>query len=220
MIIAKRQSQEGLSLIELMIAITLSIFITAAMISLFVNSKQNYRLNENMSRLQENARFAMAFLARDIRMADYRTCVTADRRADAIAGTNDTGLNSSDTVTVIWQTNDCLASVASDSTIIYSIRNGSSGAPALFRFRSDGVNTELVELVEGIENLQILYGEDTDNDDVPNYYVDSASITNMAQAVSVRLTVVARTLETNLTTGGGRITRNFTSTVTLRNRLP
>jgi len=215
MIIAKRQSQEGLSLIELMIAITLSIFITAAMISLFVNSKQNYRLNENMSRLQENARFAMAFLARDIRMADYRTCVTADRRADAIAGTNDTGLNSSDTVTVLWQSNDCDAGVATNTTI-FSIQSGSSGAPALFR-SVNGVNTELVE---GIENLQILYGEDTDNDDVPNYYVDSASITNMAQAVSVRLTVVARTLETNLTTGGGRITRNFTSTVTLRNRLP
>ena len=215
MIIATRQSQKGLSLIELMIAITLSIFITAAMISLFVNSKQNYRLNENMSRLQENARFAMAFLARDIRMADYRTCVTADRRADAIAGTNNTGLNSSDTVTVIWQTNDCDAGVAPRTTV-FSIRSGSSGAPALFR-SVNGVNTELVE---GIENLQILYGEDTDNDDVPNYYVDSASITNMAQAVSVRLTVVARTLETNLTTGGGRITRNFTSTVTLRNRLP
>ena len=217
MITNNRQSQKGLSLIELMIAITLSIFITAAMISLFVNSKQNYRLNENMSRLQENARFAMSFLARDIRMSDYRTCVTADRLATAIAGTNNNGLNNSDTVTVIWQTSECAPAVATlPTTTIYSIGNGSSGAPALFR-SVNGVNTELVE---GIENLQILYGEDTDNDDVPNYYVDSASITNMAQAVSVRLTVVARTLETNLTTGGGRITRNFTSTVTLRNRLP
>jgi Tfp pilus assembly protein PilW len=127
-----RQSQQGLSLIELMIAITLSILITAAMISLFVNSKQNYRLNENMSRLQENARFAMSFLARDIRMADYRSCVTADRLATAIAGTNNTGLNNSDTVTVIWQTNACDAGITSDTTI-YSIRPGSSGAPALFR---------------------------------------------------------------------------------------
>jgi len=215
MITNNRQSQKGLSLIELMIAITLSIFITAAMISLFVNSKQNYRLNENMSRLQENARFAMSFLARDLRMSDYRTCVTADRLATAIAGTNNNGLNNSDTVTVIWQTNACGTGVTSDTTI-YSIGNGSSGAPALFR-SVNGVNTELVE---GIENLQILYGEDTDNDDAPNYFVDSASITSMAQAVSVRLTVVARTLESNLTTDGGRITRNFTSTVTLRNRLP
>ena len=215
MITQTRQYQQGLSLIELMIAITLSIFITAAMITLFVNSKQNYRLNENMSRLQENARFAVSFIARDLRMADYRTCVTADRRADAIAGTNDLGVNGSDTVTIIWQTNDCGTTPAINTTV-YTIGNGSSGAPALYR-SVNGVNTELVE---GIENLQILYGEDTDNDDVPNYYVDSASITNMQQAISVRLTVVARTLETNLTTTGGRITRNFTSTVTLRNRLP
>ena len=210
-----RQYQQGLSLIELMIAITLSIFITAAMITLFVNSKQNYRLNENMSRLQENARFAVSFIARDLRMADYRTCVTADRRADAIAGTNDLGVNGSDTVTIIWQTNECGAT-PSINTTTYSIRTGSSGEPALFR-SINGVNTELVE---GIESLQVLYGEDTDNDDAPNYFVDSASISNMQQAISVRLTVVARTLETNLTTAGGRITRNFTSTVTLRNRLP
>jgi len=215
MITSARQSQSGLSLIELMIAITLGFFVTAAMITLFVNSKQNYRLNENMSRLQENARFAMSFLARDVRMADYRACVTTDRLATAIAGTNNTGLNNSDTVTVTWQTNACDAGITSDTTI-YSIRSGSSGEPALFR----SVNGVSSELVEGIENLQILYGEDIDNDDAPDYFVDSASITDMAQAVSVRLTVVARTLETNLTTDGDRITRDFTSTVTLRNRLP
>ena len=209
------KSQKGLSLIELMIAIALSIFIVAAMISLFVNSKQNYRLNENMSRLQENARFAVSFISRDIRMADYRACVTANRRGNAIAGSNDSGLNDSDTVTVLWQTNACGAANTTVTTV-YSIQTGASGSPALFR-RVNGVSQELVE---GIENLQILYGQDTDNDDVPNYFVDAASITDMAQAISVRITLIARTLESNLTTGGERITRNFTSTVTLRNRLP
>ena len=215
MITRARHHQQGLSLIELMIAIMLSIFITAALITLFVNSKQNYRMNENMSRLQENARFAMSFIARDLRMADYRTCVTSNRRGNAISGSNNSGLNNSDTVQIIWQTNECGTPPAISITE-YSIANGSSGAPALYR-SVDGVNTELVE---GIENLQVLYGEDTDNDDVPNYYVDAGSITDMAQTISVRLTLVARTLETNLTADGGRITRNFTSTVTLRNRLP
>ena len=215
MSIKARRKQQGLSLIELMIAITLGIFITAALITLFVNSKQSYRLNENMSRLQENARFAMAFIARDLRMTDFRTCVKSDRRTDAIAGTNNAGLNNSDTVTIIWQTSDCDAAPAIRTTV-YSIANGSSGAPALYR----SVNGVSTEAVEGIEDLQILYGEDTDNDDVPNYYVDAANISDMAQAISVRLTVVARTVETNLTTTGGRITRNFTATVTLRKRLP
>ena len=215
MIIKAGKSQKGLTLIELMIAITLTFFITAVMITLFVNSKQNYRVNENMSRLQENARFAVSFLSRDLRTADFRTCVTVDRRDDAIAGQNDTGLNGSDTVTIIWQSNACGAAT-SVVTTIYSIQTGATGSPTLFR-SVDGVSQELVE---GIEDLQILYGEDTDNDLVPNYFVDAASITDMAQAISVRFTLIARTLETNIAPGGGRITRNFTSTVTLRNRLP
>ncbi len=215
MINQSRHHQQGLSLIELMIAIMLSIFITAAMISLFVNSKQNYRLNENMSRLQENARFAVSFIARDLRMADYRTCITKDRLSDAIAGTNGS-LNNPDTVTIIWQSSECGVTPATINTTIYSIQTGSSGVPALFR-SINGVNTELVE---GIDDMQILYGEDTDHDDAPNYFVDSASVSAMAQVVSVRLSLVAGTMESNLTTTGGRITRDFTSTVTLRNRLP
>ena len=214
----KRSSefQKGVSLIELMIAITLSVVIAAAMISLFINSKQNYRINENMSRLQESARFAVSFLSRDVRMADYRACVTADRLATAISGENGTGLNSSDTVTLSWQTNACNTAFATE-TRVYSIQTGSTGSPALFRSINGAA---AVELVEGIQDLQILYGEDTDNDNVANYYVDASSIVDMAQAISIKITLIARTLESNLTTSGGIITRGFTSTVTLRNRLP
>ena len=210
------RTQKGLSLIELMIAVTLSVVIAAAMISLFVNSKENYRVNENMSRLQESARFAVSFLARDIRMADYRSCVTVDRLINAVAGENGTGLNSSDAVTLIWQTNDCDAAFATE-TRVYTIQAGAAGVPALFRSINGAA---AVELVEGIQSLQILYGEDTDDDDVANYYVDSASISDMAQAISLKITLVVRSLESNLTSSGDAITRNFTSTITLRNRLP
>ncbi len=209
------KTQTGVSVIELMIAVTLSVVIAAAMIGLFLNSKQNYRINENMSRLQESARFAVSFLSRDIRMADYRECVTADRLPTAVTGTNDTGLNGSDTITLVWQSNACDAANTSVTTT-YSILAGATGSPSLFR-NVDGVSQELVE---GIENLQIVYGEDTDGDNVANYFVNAASVTNMAQAISIRLTLVARTLEANMTTSGERITRNFVSTVTLRNRLP
>ena len=207
-------SQRGLSLIELMIAITLSILIVAAMIGLFVNSKENYRMNENMSRLQENARFAVSFMAGDIRMTDYRACVTADRLPTSISGVNDGGLNGSDSVTIVWQSNPC-AAATSTVTTTYSIQNGESGSPSLFR-NVDGTDQELVE---GIQNLQILYGLDTvDVDDSPNLFTDATA--NLAQAVSVRIILTAQTLESNLAVDGGRISRNFTSTVTLRNRLP
>jgi type IV pilus assembly protein PilW len=209
------KTQKGLSLIELMIAISLSIVVVAAMIGLFVNSKENYRMNENMSRLQENARFAVSFLARDLRMADYRACVTDDRLPLGISGVNDGGLNNSDSVTILWQSNACTAG-ANTVTTIYTIEAGASGNSALFR-TVDGTRQELVE---GIQNLQILYGQDTDNDDVPNFWAAANNVTDWAQAVSVRISLIAQTLEANLAADGTAISRNFTSTVTLRNRLP
>lgn len=213
------KSQKGLSLIELMIAMTLSLIVAAAMIALFISSRQSYRVNENMSRLQENARFAVAFISRDLRMADYRPCVREEERlADAISGENNTGLNGSDTITIRWQSDDdddC-ATASSVVTTIYSIQTGSGGNPALFR----SINGNSQELVEGIENLQFLFGEDLDDDNVPNYYVEASDIADMAQAISTRFSVIARTLDTNITTSGNRITRDFTSTITLRNRLP
>ena len=213
--IAGKKLQKGMSLLELLIALMLSIFVITALVALFVNSKGSYRLNENLARLQENGRFASSFLMRDLRLADYHACVTSDLLPTAVAGENDTGLNNSDTITIIQQTNACGAAQSLETTI-YSIQTGASGAPALFR-SVGGVDTELVE---GIENLQILYGEDTDEDFVPEYYVNAASVTDMAQAVSVRFRFVARTIETNVATDGGRITRDFVSTVMLRNRLP
>ncbi len=106
-------TQRGLTLIELMIAVMLGIFITGGMIQLFVNNKQSYRVQENLSRVQENGRFAMGFITRDLRLAGYYGCLSDatnidtnlnagsgyDNYAVAIAGTNDNGLNSSDSIT-------------------------------------------------------------------------------------------------------------------------
>jgi len=106
------KKQRGLSLIELMIALVLGLFITAGMIQLFIHSKQSYRIQENLSRVQENGRFAMEFLARDIRMAGYWGCLgdtttiknnlnpAAASLLDEVIATNGDGLNSSDSITV------------------------------------------------------------------------------------------------------------------------
>jgi len=109
------KKQRGLSLIELMIAVVLGLFITAGMIQLFIHSKQSYRVQENLSRVQENGRFAMEFLARDIRMAGYWGCLgstetidnnlasgdsTYENILDAVLATNDDGLNNSDSISV------------------------------------------------------------------------------------------------------------------------
>jgi type IV pilus assembly protein PilW len=110
----KMNTQRGFSLVELMIAVALGIFLTGGMIALFVNSNQSYRVQENLSRLQENGHFATNFLTQDIRMADYWGCLRSsdvivnnlnsgsdyDDFANAITTTNNTGLNGSDSITI------------------------------------------------------------------------------------------------------------------------
>jgi len=64
----------GISLVELLIALTLSLVIGIAVTQMFLASKTTYRLQEAMARVQENGRFAVNFLAGDIRMAGFMGC--------------------------------------------------------------------------------------------------------------------------------------------------
>lgn len=89
------------------------------------------------------------------------------------------------------------------------------------------------ELVEGVEDMQIQYGEDTDADGSPNYYVSADAVVTWTSVVSVRLSLLMRTMEDNLTDApqnysfngvvaaapDRRLRRVFTTTVGLRNRL-
>ena len=52
-----------------------------------------------------------------------------------------------------------------------------------------------VELVEGIEDLQILYGVDSDNDGTPNQYTTANLVTDYGQVVTVRITVTANSVD-------------------------
>lgn len=66
--------QKGIGLIELMISITLGLFLISGAIGVFVSSKSTYRINEEMSWIQDNARFTLMTLSRDIRMAGFYGC--------------------------------------------------------------------------------------------------------------------------------------------------
>lgn len=72
---AGTRSQRGLTLIEVMIAITISLILLAGVMQIFTGSRQTYRVQDNMARVQENGRFAMDFLSKDIRMADHWGCM-------------------------------------------------------------------------------------------------------------------------------------------------
>lgn len=65
----------GVSLVELMIAMVIGLVLMLGVIQIFSASQTASRLSEGVSRTQENARFALDFLERDIRMAGHMGCV-------------------------------------------------------------------------------------------------------------------------------------------------
>jgi type IV pilus assembly protein PilW len=63
--------QYGMTLIELMVALAIGAFLMIGAITVFMQSRATFRITESVSRLQENARFALDVLEPDIRMAHY-----------------------------------------------------------------------------------------------------------------------------------------------------
>ena len=68
------QKIKGFSLIELMIAMVIGLIIINGVIQVVLNSKRSYIDNQEMSQMQENARYALDTLTREIRMAGYMGC--------------------------------------------------------------------------------------------------------------------------------------------------
>ncbi|MCP4697865.1 MAG: prepilin-type N-terminal cleavage/methylation domain-containing protein [Gammaproteobacteria bacterium] len=64
----------GLTLIELMVATTISLILLSGVVSIMVSSKRTYNTQNDLARLQENARYATEFITAELRMAGYMGC--------------------------------------------------------------------------------------------------------------------------------------------------
>lgn len=248
--------QKGFTLVELMVAMTVGLFLTAGIISLFIGSKQIYRATEALSRLQENGRFAFEYLSRDVRQVGFRQVVgasTASPLPNFIRGwdgssTAPTPTAPSATLTGYTPNTDILrvraeydsnsATIGAPTSgihyIFYYIAND-SGEPALWQQIAGNAATIIVE---GVSDMQIRYGLDSNDDDSVNNYTTAAGVTNWNQVVAVRIDLLLRSRENNLvenpmslpfeqnsgsfftaSAGDRRIYQMFSTTIALRNKL-
>jgi len=119
----------------------------------------------------------------------------------------------------------------------YYIGEGVSGEPALIRERLDagGAGMGAVELAEGVENMQVLYGVAAGTQQRVGSYVTAASVGNWDNVISVRIAMLLRSgdrvvdtqetrtvnlVGTKVTSESDRRTRLVSiSTIGIRNRL-
>ena len=111
--ISRSKAQSGLTLIEIMIAITISLVLLAGVVQIFFSAKQSYNIQQALSRVQENARMVNDTMLRDIASAGYMGCLGTPEEvintlsdksssydfASSIAG-SDGGAGNSDSITV------------------------------------------------------------------------------------------------------------------------
>lgn len=69
-----KTKQLGVSLIEVMIAMTLGLFLIGGVFTLFMGSQATYKTQGAVSNVQESLRFGFEYLAYDLRMAGYMGC--------------------------------------------------------------------------------------------------------------------------------------------------
>ena len=70
-----RVRMAGLSMIELLIAMVMGLTLTAGVMQVYVGNTQTERDQEARARMQENGRFAVSYLANELRMAGYLGCL-------------------------------------------------------------------------------------------------------------------------------------------------
>lgn len=338
------EQQYGFTLIELMVAMTIGLLLLGGVITILSSSHQTYRVNDALSRLQENARYAFQLLSRDIRMAGYLGCVgdgvsivnTLNNPSDFLwklgqpiegfeatsssawtpalpspSATIPSPLGGRDIITIrgvdgtdvkviqhpggnppgsadlkvtvgsglqnddIVLVTDCLAAAvfqitnintsANQDNVVHNTGNATANTPGNFTkalgkeftggelikistrsyfirmnsnptpfpslYRKVGAsNAE--ELVEGVEDMQIEYGEDLDGNSTADVYRTADAVTNWAEVVSVRISLLMQSLENNVasdaqtysfngittTPNDRRLRQVFTTVVTLRNR--
>lgn len=109
------KKQSGLSLIELLVAITIFALITAAVLTMYTNASKNYSKDEVIARMQENGRFAIRKIAKDALLVDYWGGYLSPN----------TGINNPIPLTA---GNDCgIDILASQTAIMYYMYNSAGG---------------------------------------------------------------------------------------------
>ncbi|MET4614597.1 type IV pilus assembly protein PilW [Stenotrophomonas sp. 2619] len=89
----RTRRMSGMSLVELMIAMVIGLIVMLGVVQVFSASRAAYRLSEGLARVQENSRFAMDSLQRELRMAGHFGCVNDQAHSLQAPGSLRTTLN-------------------------------------------------------------------------------------------------------------------------------
>lgn len=242
---SNKRSYRGFTLVEILVAITLSMILMAGVIQIYISSKESFRVQNELASLQENQRIALEFMRNDVARAGF----SAAGRILGIINTVNRNETGSDEITVTYEaTRDCLGIAPPANQLVvnhYFIDSNTNqlmcdGNGVGFDENGNEVAVPPQPIADGIENMQILYGEDRTTPMArpadPDIYVNAATA-NFNRVVAVRIALLFRTsdpirtqtpdeppsfalLDESVTTTADRIKRQVvTTTIPVRNAI-
>jgi type IV pilus assembly protein PilW len=204
-------NQQGMTIVEIMIGLLLSLVLSAGVIQIYLSNKQTYYLQEEMSGLQENGRFAIEVLQRTIRGAgiqdgpvfvDVNTADASDPPKAYSPANANVHTSSNDQIEVVrmaWT--DCTGNSVSvppanpvQITEFFYIEQGLNQVKSLACLSSSSPVPQV--LVENVETIEIHYGLDADGDRNADGYSNATQVAlanAWARIVSVRIGLVLGT---------------------------
>ena len=97
----------------------------------------------------------------------------------------------------------------------YFVAEGANGSNALFR-REDSTN---YELVSNVDDFQVVFGVDSDGDGLAESIVDQTGPNSISENDTILFVRVSITLRSPEPVNGAPLTRTYTATTNIRNRL-
>lgn len=202
----RQGTQQGFSIIELMIAILLAMLLMGASIQFILSNKETYELNDEISRIQENGRVALDIIAADLKYAGHPYSSIArgentrgnlkrilypsppvlpdcaDDSGNPMPCGSDGGGTISDVLSITYYmptsvTTDCTGTQVPEDTQlvnVYTIQDPENDDINSLYCQGYSITTNTftsaaVPLVDGIDNMQVLYRITRDTDNTHSY---------------------------------------------------
>ena len=199
------RKNEGVTLIELLVALALSGILMAALYRVFIGGQRIYTVQEQVVDMQQNARAAIDRMTREIRMSGYRKDIL-DSQGN-IGGFTQV-ITPGNNVNNIGNNDDRITIIIADKAITYRLQWNNTDLETPVLVRDENGASEV--LADNIETLQFTYTLRSGT------VMDSPTNPDDIRMVKVSFTARTKSADPQLS-GDGYRRRKLSSFATVRN---
>ena len=204
------RTQQGFSLMEVMIGISLSTVLMSGIVQLMAGSVSAYRLQLGQSHVEESARYAREVLVTHIAQAGFHPepwqhpVVFSALTDESLNGNSSTadqlGLQRWSRTNCFGNDNPMMDDEGQPAFFMLQTRfkvNGSNNLAITCRYGPDisGLQTQINNygLIEDVESLQVLYAEDRDGDAIADSWVTAQTWTHERNVRAIKVALLLST---------------------------